>query len=89
MPFTIIHSAQFMEGLARVAAAGAHADVVRTPDAHVQPVAAVDVAGFVVAVATEPPAHGAVELAGPERFAFVTERLAEWLRGREARVAAS
>jgi uncharacterized protein YbjT (DUF2867 family) len=132
MPFTIIHSAQFMEGLARVAAAGAHADVVRTPDAHVQPVAAVDVAGFIAAVATEPPAHGAVELAGPERFAFenavarvltatgdprrvvadpdaryfgaviqdgtllpgpkariATERLAEWLRGREARVAAS
>jgi uncharacterized protein YbjT (DUF2867 family) len=36
----------------------------------VQPVAAVEVARFVAAVATGPPKRGVVEIAGPERFAF-------------------
>jgi uncharacterized protein YbjT (DUF2867 family) len=70
VPFTIVHSTQFMEFMARVADAGAEGDVVRVPDAHVQPIAAVEVAGFVAAVATEPPANGVVEIAGPDAFGF-------------------
>jgi len=70
LPFTIVHSTQFMEFLARVADAGTEGDVVRVPDAEVQPIAAADVAGLVAAVATEPPAGGVVEIAGPEAFAF-------------------
>ena len=68
VPFTIVHSTQFMEFLSRVADAGAEGDIVRVPDTRVQPTAALEVAGFVAAVATEPPAHGVVEIAGPEQF---------------------
>jgi uncharacterized protein YbjT (DUF2867 family) len=70
VPFTIVRSTQFMELLARVAAAAAEDGVVRVPGARVQPIAAVEVAGLVAAVATEPPAHGVVAIAGPETFAF-------------------
>jgi uncharacterized protein YbjT (DUF2867 family) len=70
VPYTIVHSTQFMELLARVAGAGSGRDVVHVPDAQLQPVAAVEVAGFVAAVATDQPANGAVEIAGPEAFAF-------------------
>jgi uncharacterized protein YbjT (DUF2867 family) len=70
VPYTIVHSTQFMEFLARVADAGTEGDVVRVPDASVQPIAALDVAGMVARAATEPPAHGVVEVAGPDAFAF-------------------
>jgi uncharacterized protein YbjT (DUF2867 family) len=70
VPFTIVHSTQFMEFLARVADAGTDGDVVRVPDTRVQPIAAVDAAGLVARVATEPPVHGVVEIAGPDAFAF-------------------
>jgi uncharacterized protein YbjT (DUF2867 family) len=69
VPFTIVHSTQFMEFLARVADAGAEGDV-RVPDIPVQPIAAIEVAGLVAAIATGPPAHGVVEIAGPERVPF-------------------
>jgi uncharacterized protein YbjT (DUF2867 family) len=65
MPHTIVQSTQFMEFLGRIAGGGG---VVRAPVAQVQPVAAVEVARFVAAAATAPPARGAVEIAGPERL---------------------
>jgi uncharacterized protein YbjT (DUF2867 family) len=43
VPFTIVHSTQFMEFLPRVADAGTKGEVVRVPDARVQPVAAIEV----------------------------------------------
>jgi uncharacterized protein YbjT (DUF2867 family) len=70
VPFTIVHSTQFMELLTRVAGAGAGGDVVRVPDTTIQPIAAADVAGLVAEIATEPPAQGMIEIAGPEPFAF-------------------
>jgi uncharacterized protein YbjT (DUF2867 family) len=70
LPFTIVHSTQFMEFLVRVAEAGTESDVVRVPDAELQPIAAIDVARFVAAVATNPPANDVVEIAGPDAFAF-------------------
>jgi uncharacterized protein YbjT (DUF2867 family) len=70
LPFTIVHSTQFMEFLARVAEAGTEDDVVRVPDTEVQPIAAIEVARFVAAVATNPRAEGVVEIAGPDAFAF-------------------
>jgi uncharacterized protein YbjT (DUF2867 family) len=45
-------------------------DIVRVPEARVQPIAAIEVAGLVAAAATDPPAYGVVEIAGPEAFAF-------------------
>jgi uncharacterized protein YbjT (DUF2867 family) len=70
VPFTIVHSTQFMEFLTRVADAGTEDDVVRVPDTAIQPIAALEVAELVAKVATEPPAQGVIEIAGPERFAF-------------------
>jgi uncharacterized protein YbjT (DUF2867 family) len=70
VPATIVRSTQFMEFLARVADAETEGDVVRAPDTQVQPIAAVEVSGLLASVATEPPAHGVVEIAGPEAFAF-------------------
>jgi len=70
VPFTIVRSTQFMQFLARVAGASPDGDVVRAPDTHVQPIATVEVARFVAAAATEPPAHGVVEVAGPEALPF-------------------
>lgn len=70
VPFTIVHSTQFMEFLTRVAEAGTEAEVVRVPDTEVQPIAAIEVARFVAAVAMKPPTDDVVEIAGPEAFAF-------------------
>ena len=66
VPFTIVHSTQFMQFLARVADAATEGDVVHAPDTQVQPIAAMEVARFVAAAATAPPARGVVEIAGPE-----------------------
>jgi uncharacterized protein YbjT (DUF2867 family) len=62
---------------------------VHAPDTRVQPVAAVEVARFVAAAATEPPARGVVEVAGPEALAF-TDAVARVLatRGDRRRVVA-
>ena len=70
VPYTIVHSTQFMEFLPRIAEAGTDGNVVRVPDGRVQPIAAIEVAARVAAAATERPAHGAAEIAGPEAFAF-------------------
>jgi uncharacterized protein YbjT (DUF2867 family) len=70
VPFTIVESTQFMEFLARIADAGSAGDVARVPDTRVQPTAAIEVSGFVAKVATEAPANGTVEIAGPESFAL-------------------
>jgi uncharacterized protein YbjT (DUF2867 family) len=70
VPFTIVHSTQFMELLARVAEEGTEGAMVRVPDTEVQPIAAVEVAEFVAAVATKPPTEGVVEIAGPEALTF-------------------
>ena len=46
VPFTIVHSMQFIEFLVRVADAGTEAGVVRAPDTRVQPIAAVEAPGW-------------------------------------------
>jgi uncharacterized protein YbjT (DUF2867 family) len=86
-PFTIVHSTQFMQFLARVADTATEGDVVHAPDTHVQPIAAVEVARVVAAATTEPPANGVV--AGPETLPFA-DAVARVLatRGDRRRVAA-
>jgi uncharacterized protein YbjT (DUF2867 family) len=69
-PFTIVRSTQFMEFLASVADPRTKNDVIRAPNATVQPIAATDVAGLLAATATAQPAHDVVEIAGPEAFAL-------------------
>jgi uncharacterized protein YbjT (DUF2867 family) len=79
VPYTIVRATQFFEFLGGIAAAGADSDVVRLPDAPMQPLAADDVATALADVAVGPPANATLELAGPEAgsmAAFVRRALA-------------
>lgn len=62
IPYTIARATQFMEFLATIAEFSGH----RVPPAPMQPIAVDDVATLLAQVATEPPADGIVDLAGPE-----------------------
>jgi uncharacterized protein YbjT (DUF2867 family)/nitrite reductase/ring-hydroxylating ferredoxin subunit len=68
IPFSIVQATQFFEFLTNIADAATHGTAVRVPPAHVQPIAADDVAGAVAKVATGPPLNGTVEIGGPEPF---------------------
>jgi uncharacterized protein YbjT (DUF2867 family) len=67
MPYTIVRSTQFFEFLGRIVQAGAVGRTVHVSPALVQPIAAEDVADAMAAAALGAPAHGMVEIAGPER----------------------
>ncbi len=67
VPYTIVHSTQFMEFLSGIAQSGTVGDVVRLSPAYVQPIASDDVADVMTDVALADPANGTIEIAGPER----------------------
>jgi uncharacterized protein YbjT (DUF2867 family) len=79
-PYTILRATQFFEFIDSLAAvAGQGADMVRVPDAPMQPMAADDVAAALADVAVGSPANGVLEVAGPESnsiAAFVGKALA-------------
>ena len=68
VPFTIIRSTQFLEFLAGIADQATIGKEVHLSDVKFQPIAADDVANFVVKYALAVPINGRVEIAGPERF---------------------
>ncbi|MBS7700154.1 MULTISPECIES: SDR family oxidoreductase [unclassified Chelatococcus] len=70
LPFTIVHSTQFLEFLPGIAQSAANGATVRLSPALVQPIASDDVADAMTDVALSAPANGIVEIAGPERFAL-------------------
>jgi uncharacterized protein YbjT (DUF2867 family) len=70
IPYTIVRSTQFFEFLDEIADSSTHYGRVRVSPAHVQPVAAADVAALVAKLATMTPLNGMIELAGPERFSL-------------------
>jgi uncharacterized protein YbjT (DUF2867 family) len=67
VPYTIVHSTQFMEFLGGIVKSGTVGDVVRLSPAYVQPIASDDVADAMTDVALSAPANGTIEIAGPER----------------------
>jgi len=67
IPYTIVHSTQFMEFLGSIAQSGAIGDSVHLSPAFVQPIASDDVAAAVADCAVGVPLNGVVEIAGPER----------------------
>lgn len=67
MPYTIVHSTQFMEFLSGIAQSGTVGDTVHLSPAYVQPIASDDVADAMTDVALEAPINGTIEIAGPER----------------------
>jgi len=67
MPYTIVHSTQFLEFLSGIAQSGTVGDTVHLSPAYVQPIASDDVAEAMTDVALAPPVDGTIEIAGPER----------------------
>jgi uncharacterized protein YbjT (DUF2867 family) len=68
VPYTIVRSTQFLEFLKGIADQATDGNEVHLSDVLFQPIAAEDVASFVVKYALAAPANGKVEIAGPERF---------------------
>jgi uncharacterized protein YbjT (DUF2867 family) len=68
IPHTVVRATQFFEFLATIADSATVGDVVRLPDAFIQPMASIDVAEAVALAAVRDPAAGVVEVGGPEAF---------------------
>ncbi|KRP92164.1 NmrA family transcriptional regulator [Bradyrhizobium yuanmingense] len=67
LPYTILRATQFFEFIDAIIAGGAEGDVIRLSPAHLQPVAADNVAATLTELALGPPRNRIVEIAGPER----------------------
>ena len=67
IPYAIVRATQFMEFLAAIAQSGTEGQTVRLPSAHLQPIAAQDVAVAMADAALGAPVNGMVEVGGPER----------------------
>jgi uncharacterized protein YbjT (DUF2867 family) len=68
IPYSIVRATQFFEFVKQIADYSTEADKVRLPPALIQPMAADDVAGALVRIATSSPVKGTVEIGGPEQF---------------------
>jgi len=66
VPYTIIRATQFFEFLGGIADSNTTDGTVRLPSAHLQPIAASDLADAVADVVEGSPANAVVEVAGPE-----------------------
>ncbi|MBY4609241.1 NAD(P)H-binding protein [Rhizobium sp. 9T] len=67
-PYTILRSTQFYELISGLIDIGADGDVLRLPPAAMRPVAAGDVAAFLMELAAGAPVGDIVEIGGPEQF---------------------
>ena len=67
IPYTIVHSTQFMEFLGGIAQSGTEGQTVRLSPAFVQPIASDDVAAAMADFTLGAPVNGTVEIAGPEK----------------------
>ncbi|WP_413992717.1 SDR family oxidoreductase [Labrys okinawensis] len=79
IPYTIVHSTQFMEFLGGIAQSGTVGDTVHLPAAYVQPIASDDVADVMADVALAKPLNGMFEISGPERVRM-NELVARYLQ---------
>ncbi len=68
LPYTIVHSTQFFEFLAGIAASAGQDDTIALSPAFIQPIASDDVAAALADVVLGAPVNGIVEIAGPDRF---------------------
>ncbi len=69
LPYTILRATQFDEFADMIVASMTEGDVVRVPDARIQPIAAAEVAEHVARAAVGSP-MGIVELGGPDKITF-------------------
>lgn len=84
LPYTIVRATQFHEFADMIVGSLTVGDVVRVPDARIQPVAAAEVSAYVAQVAQGAPVNGIVDLGGPEKMSFAD--LARAVRGDDAAV---
>jgi len=70
VPYTIIHSTQFMEFLGGIVASARAEGSVKLSSAKIQPIAAEDVASIVAEIGLAAPINSIVEIGGPERFSL-------------------
>jgi len=68
IPYSIVRATQFFEFIKSIADFSTQGNKVRMPPALIQPMAADDVAGALVRIATGSPVNGTVEIGGPEKF---------------------
>jgi uncharacterized protein YbjT (DUF2867 family) len=68
VPYTIIHSTQFLEFLDGIIASGSDGSSITLSKAKIQPIAAAEVSELVAGIALKTPANGIVEIGGPEQF---------------------
>lgn len=68
MPYTIVRATQFFEFVKQIADFATVGNQIRLPSALFQPMAAEDVASAIAKIATNSPAHGTIEIGGPEQF---------------------
>jgi len=71
-PYSIVHATQFFEFAKSIADFSTQNDVIRLPPVLIQPIAAIDVASAVAAVALSPAVNGTVEVAGPAEMPIAT-----------------
>ena len=79
IPYTIVHSTQFMEFLPAIAKSGAVGGAVHLSPAYVQPIASDDVADAMANVALAAPINGTIGISGPERVRM-SELVARYLK---------
>ena len=79
IPYTIVHSTQFLDFLKGIADEATVGNVARLSPAAFQPIASDDVADIMAEVALEKPINGMIEIAGPERFRM-NEIIARYLK---------
>lgn len=70
VPYTIVRATQFHEFTEMITGSLMVDGRVHAPDALIQPIASADVAAMVARVATESPANGVRDIAGPEPMSF-------------------
>ena len=70
VPYTIVRATQFHELTEQITDSLTVDGRVHAPDALIQPIASADVAAVIARVATEPPANGTLDIAGPEPMSF-------------------
>jgi len=70
VPYSIVRATQFIEFTEAITAGMTDGDVVRVPDALIQPIAAADVAADVARIAAAEPIGGIVNIGGPSKISF-------------------
>jgi uncharacterized protein YbjT (DUF2867 family) len=70
IPYTILRSTQFFEFGKRIADDATDGNMVRVPDALIQPIVSDDVVSVLAEIALGQPANDTLEVGGPERFRF-------------------